>query len=153
MNYASSNFNYRVRPILEKDGFKIARKDKAYFYKNKDRKFEGQVAVHVDDFFVAGNDDFIKHVERLVGDSLKISKIERKKLRFTGIDIEEKSDGIHVSMEDYAQSIKLIPVFRKDPDNSPLTSQELKLYRKYVEKFLWLSENVRPDLAFLALDM
>ena len=102
---------------------------------------------------LAGDDDFIKHVEKLVSDRLKISKIERKKLRFTGIDIEKKSDGIHVSMEDYAKSIELIPVFRKDKDTSPLTPQELKLYRKYVGKFLWLSENVRPDLAFLALDM
>ena len=56
-------------------------------------------------------------------------------------------------MEDYVESVKLIPVFRKDADESPLNLVELKLYRKYVGKLLWLAENVRPDLAFLALDM
>ena len=56
-------------------------------------------------------------------------------------------------MEDYVKSIQLIPIFRDAPDSSDLTSTEVKLYRKYVGKFLWLAENVRPDLSFLALDM
>ena len=34
-----------------------------------------------------------------------------------------------------------------------LILSEQQLYRKYVGKMLWLSENVRPDLSFLALDM
>ena len=82
-----------------------------------------------------------------------MSKVEHGKFRFTGIDIEAKPDGIHISMEDYVKSIKSIPIFRNDPDSSCLTKIELKLYRKYVGKFLWLAENVRPDLSFLALDM
>ena len=64
--------------ILEKDGFKIAGKDEGYFYKNGGGKLKGQVAIHVDDFFVAGNDDFIKHVEMLVGNSLKYQKSKER---------------------------------------------------------------------------
>ena len=56
-------------------------------------------------------------------------------------------------MEDYAKSIQLIPIFRDDHDSSALNPTEVKLYRKYVGKFMWLSENVRPDLSFMALDM
>ena len=56
-------------------------------------------------------------------------------------------------MEDYVKSIKIIPIFRDDPDTCSLTTVEVKLYRKFVGKFLWLAENVRPDLSYLALDM
>ena len=153
LNDASRNFYYRVRPLLEKNGFKIAGEDEAYFYKNVKGALIGQVAIHVDDFLITGSDRFIEDILGLINDQLKVSKVERGKFRFTGIDIEEKPDGIHISMEDYVQSIKLIPIFRDDPDSSSLTVQEVKLYRKYVGKFLWLAENVRPDLAFLALDM
>ena len=153
LNDASRNFYYRVRPLLEKYGFKIAGEDEAYFYKNVGGALIGQVAIHMDDFLITGSDRFIKDILGLIDDQLKVSKVERGKFRFTGIDIEEKSEGIHISMEDYVKSIKLIPIFRDDPDSSDLTSTEVKLYRKYVGKFLWLAENVRPDLSFLALDM
>ena len=81
-----------------------------------------------------------------------MSKVERGKFRFTGIDIEGRSDGTHVSIEDYVKSIQLIPIFRDDPETSDLNPTEVKLYLKY-GKFMWVSENVRPDLSFLALDM
>ena len=45
-----------------------------------------------------------------------MSKVERGKFRFTGIDIEGRSDGTHVSIEDYVKSIQLIPIFRDDPE-------------------------------------
>ena len=57
---------------MEKGGFNIAGEDEAYFYKTVDGELKGQVAVHVDDFFVAGNSEFFNHVEKLVGSSLKI---------------------------------------------------------------------------------
>jgi len=61
---------------------------------------------------------------------LKVSKVERGKFRFTGIDIEKKKDGIHISMEDYVKSIEIILIFREDLDSSALTATEVKLYRK-----------------------
>ena len=80
--------------------------------------------------------------------------MEYDKFRFTGVDVCKDKDGnIQVSMEAYAKSIEKIPVFRKGDNASPVTEVERKLYRKYVGKLLWLSENVRPDLAYTALDM
>ena len=78
---------------------------------------------------------------------------KRPPVKKKGVDVEQTKEGIQMSMEDYVASIQLIPIFRKDTDDSPLTQIEQKLYRKYVGKLLWLSKNVRPDLAFLALDM
>ena len=54
LNDASRNFYYRVRPLLEKNGFKIAGEDEAYFYKNVGGALIGQVAIHVDDFLITG---------------------------------------------------------------------------------------------------
>jgi hypothetical protein len=39
---------------------------------------------------------------------LKISKIEKEKFRFTGIDVEKTEHGVTISMEDYATSIEKI---------------------------------------------
>ena len=153
LNDASRNFYYRVRPLLEKRGFKIAGEDEAYFYKNVGGNLQGQVAIHVDDFLITGSNEFIEDTLSFISSKLKVSKVERGKFRFTGIDIEKKMEGIQISMEDYVKSIEIIPIFREDLDSSALTATEVKLYRKYVGKFLWLAENVRPDLSFLALDM
>ena len=90
----------------------------------------------MDDFLITGSDRFIEDILGLINDQLKVSKVERGKFRFTGIDIEEKPDGIHISMEDYVKSIQLILIFRDAPDSSDLTSTEIKLYRKYVGEFL-----------------
>ena len=136
LNDASRNFYFRVRPILENNGFKIAGEDEAYFSKNKGGVLLGQVAVHVDDFLITGSEKFINDILALISGQLTVSKVERNEFRFTGIDVAKKSDGIYISMEEYVKSIKLIPVFRNDDDTSSLTATEVKLYRKYVGKFL-----------------
>ena len=77
LNDASRNFYFRVRPLLEKEGFKISGEDSACFYKNIKGKLIGQVAVHVDDFIITGATEFIDSVLDIVKEKLKISKIER----------------------------------------------------------------------------
>ena len=72
LNDASRNFYYRVRPLLEKDGFKISGEESACFYKNIDGKLMGQVAIYVDDFILTGNNKFIDHVLAIVTQKLKI---------------------------------------------------------------------------------
>ena len=66
LNDASRNFYYRVRPLLERSGFKIAGEDEAYFFKNINGKLFGQVAIHVDDFLLTGSDEFITEILTLV---------------------------------------------------------------------------------------
>ena len=82
-----------------------------------------------------------------------ISRVESSTFRFTGIDIVKTKEGIEVSMEDYAQCIEEIKEIRKAGNNEPLTKTEYKVFRKYAGKIQWLAENVRPDLAFVGLNM
>ena len=75
LNDASRNFYYRIRPLLEENGFKISGEDSAYFYKNIDGNLVGQIAIHVDDFIITGKKEFINNVVKMVTDKLKVSKI------------------------------------------------------------------------------
>ena len=58
---------------------------------------------------------------------------------------------IVVSIEDYAKSLQKIEIRKGMPDD-PLTEIEMKVYRKCVEKLLWLASNTRPDLAIHVLN-
>ena len=111
------------------------------------------VITHVDDFQIAGNDQFLKFLEEKLNKSLTVSKVERGQFWFTGIDVKKVSDGIILSMEDYAESIEEIAEIRKVKKDTPLTKTEMKLFRKYVGKLNWLSENTRPDLAVWGLNL
>ena len=79
--------------------------------------------------------------------------MESSTFRFTGIGIVKTKEGIEVSMEDYAQSIEETNEIRKAGNNEPLTKTEYKVFRKCAGKIQWLAENVRPDLAFVGLNM
>ena len=57
-----------------------------------------------------------------------------------------------MSMEDYSRSMEKIGAFRSGK-SEPLTALEMKVYRKYNGKLMWLAENCRPDLSFTALSM
>ena len=63
-------------------------------------------------------------------------------------------DGIEVSMDDYADSLKDIKEIRKTEDrNELLTKLEMKEYCKITGKIAWLANSTRPDLCFTALQM
>ena len=111
------------------------------------------IITRVDDFQVAGGDDFNEKVLNKLKDTLTVSKVERDHYRFTGIDVKKSGDSIELSMEDYADSIEEIKEIRRDKKEEPLTKTELKIFRKYTGKMNWLAENTRPDLSIWALNM
>ena len=107
---------------------------------------------HVDDFNLAGTNDFINEVTEKIKKELDISKIEDGEFRFTGIDVKKIDGGIEISMEDYAKSLEEV-VIREGSQDDSLTREELKVLRKYVGKLNWLAVNTRPDLAIYALEL
>ena len=66
----------------------------------------GAVITHVDNFTLAGTEDFIKEVLETISRELTISKIERDNFRYTGIDVKTVEDGIEIEMQDYVDSFK-----------------------------------------------
>ena len=77
--------------------------------------------------------------------------MESDYFRFTGIDVTKVRKGIDISMEDYAKSLEEIQI-RKAKADETLTREDLKVYRKFVGKLIWLAANTRPDLVIYALD-
>merc|ERR1712240_387744 len=54
-------------------------------------------------------------------------------------------------MEDYANLMEEIKEISKADRGEKLTKAELKEYRQYAGKMLWLSQGTRPDLSYSAL--
>ena len=150
---ASRKFWLRVKDIFKQKGLKTVVGDKAFYYKHDGGKLLGMVITHVDDFNIAGSEEFIDDLVQSIKRELTVSKIEKGSFRFTGVDIERMDDGIVVSMEEYAESIESLDNIRKTTATDRLTEAELKIYRKYTGKFSWLAMNVRPDLAITAVKM
>ena len=108
---------------------------------------------HVDDFTLAGTEDFVNEVINAVSEELTLSKIEKDNFRYTGIDIKTVDDGIEIEMQDYFNSLDKVREIRKADKEDPLTKAELKVYRKMTGKLSWLANSTRPDLSYTALAM
>ena len=70
--------------------------DEAFYYLHQDGELLDAVITHVDDFTLAGMETFIKEVLETISRELTVSKIERDKFRYTGIDVSTVNDGIEI---------------------------------------------------------
>ena len=99
---------------------------------------------------MAGTEEFSDEIRTMLKTKLLVSKVEKNKFRFTGVDIERTKEGITISMEDYANSLEFIEEIRAVKGDELLTKTENKLYRKFTGKISWLAANTHPDLAITA---
>ena len=60
----------------------------------------------MDDFSLAGTGEFLKMVLDGVSEKMTVSKVERDKFRFTGLDVHGMKEGIEISMDDYVDSLE-----------------------------------------------
>ena len=112
-----------------KMGMSVVEGDAAFYYLHDGIKLKGMVITHVDDFTIAGEEDFVKNVVEKVQTELTISKVEHGSFRFTGVDVRKSEERIEISMEDYVESIEPIKTFRNAKKSDPLLPSELKVYR------------------------
>ena len=110
---ASRKFWLKVREIFKKEELKIVKGDEAFYFTHRDNELVGMIMTHVDDFVIAGKEDYLEKIGGKIRTNLMVSKVEKDKFHFTGIDIERTEDGIRMSMEDYAGSISEIEEIRK----------------------------------------
>ena len=82
---------------------------------------------------------------------LTVSKIEKDKFRYTGIDVSVVKDGIKVQTGDYMDSLKKIKEIQKADRDDDLTKAEITEYKKMTGKLSWLANSTRPDLVLMHL--
>ena len=78
--------------------------DEAFYYLHEDGELKDAVKTHVDDFELAGTNDFIIKIIQGFSQWLIISKVKRGRFRFMGLDVWRQEDRIILSMEDYVRS-------------------------------------------------
>ena len=71
---ASRKFWLRVQEVLKKIGLRVLEGDEAFYYVHTDGKLIGAVITHVDDFTLAGTEEFAKEVINTVSEELTVSK-------------------------------------------------------------------------------
>ena len=141
-------FYLKVKEILTGLEFDEMYEDNAFFYLNKNGNLLAMISSHVDDFKIAANEKFGLEIIENIKKELTVSKVEKDKFRFTGVDFKRTPDSIVMSMEDYAASLTKIDHFREAPKEEGLSKVEHKLFRKKVGQLSWLASNVRPDLSY-----
>ena len=113
LDEASRKFWLRVKEVMKKIGLKVMKGDEAFYHLHKDGELVGAVITHVDNFTMAGTDEFIKETLNIIGKELTISKIEEDDFRYTGIDASTIDCGIQLEMKDYIDSLEEVKEIRK----------------------------------------
>ena len=82
-----------MKGFLNKIGLWVIVSDEGFYYLHRDGDLICGVITHIDDFTIAGTEDFIKEILKAIEDELTISKVEKDNFRYTGQDISTAEDG------------------------------------------------------------
>ena len=88
---------------------------------DQDRELIGAVITHVDDFTLAGTEEFIDKVLEVINRELTVSKVEKDRFRYTGIDVCATDNGIEIKIEDYMESLEEVKEIRRVDREDDLT--------------------------------
>ena len=100
--------------------------DDAFYYENKNGKLMGLNLSHVNDFMIAGEDEFVERIVKGIERKFTVSKVEKDEFRFTGLEVKAANRKIEVLMKDYANSVEEIKERRKADRAEKLAKAELK---------------------------
>ena len=85
---ASRKFCLKVKETFMELGLKTLPGDDAFYYENRNGKLMGLNLSHVDDFTIAGNEEFVRRIVKGISDVFTVSKIEKDEFRLTRLDIK-----------------------------------------------------------------
>ena len=127
---ASRSWYFAVKKQLVSFGMKSVSGDDAYFSMVKNGELFGMTVLHVDDFLVAGSQEFLNMISTKLKDRFTFGKMELAKFKFTGLNIEQTQEGIYVDQIQYIHSLQPISSYRMDAqDDESLNKMEMKAYR------------------------
>ena len=95
----SRKFYLKVKETLHELGLKTLPGDDGFYYENRNGILLGMNLSHVDDFTIAGDDEFVERIVNGIRKKFTVSKVEKDVFRFTGLDVRAGNGKIEVSME------------------------------------------------------
>ena len=107
------------------------------------------LTVHVDDILHGGNDTFYQKVIQPLSLVLKFGTTNTNAFLYLGIQLHQNKDfSITVNQNNFAQSIKKIPIADNANRHTLLSSIETEMLRSAVGQLTWLAGISRPDISF-----
>ena len=141
-------FYLELKTKLEKLGLKEVSGDPGMFTMHLDGKLVGIVCCHVDDLFMAGNDDSFSSVVNKLFNLFKFSKVEKKRFKYVGCEVEKHANGnITLNQNEYIDKIKEVNIPSRR-NSYKVDETERRTIRRVVGELLWVSLMTRPDLSF-----
>ena len=149
---ASLRFYFKVREVMNKLNMKQSKYDPALFIDHdKAGNVRGVVGTHVDDFLLAGGQDWINHIVEKVKEHFEPGKVEQDDFLYCGHRIKQDKDGeIILSQDEFAREVQplVIKPERKRQSDQAVNETERRQIRSYAGKLGWLGRTTRPDLLF-----
>ena len=150
---ASRKWFLAVKAELLEMGMKPVSGDDAVFTKHEEGQLTGLCIMHVDDFLVGGTEAFESMLNNKLKKRFSFGRTETGRFKFTGLNIEQKNDGVFVDQIEFIKSLKPIQLNGVGPKDEKLSKTEFKAYHGLTGQISWAAQNTRPDLAYNARDL
>ena len=143
LKYASRKFWIKVREVYEETGIKRFPGDEGFYYCHGEKVvLEGMISSYVDDFILAGKDEFVEDITEKLKEKLDISKKEDGVFRLTRIDLKMIGEKVEICMTNYSNDLEKIN-FRDGKPDEILTKEEMMNSRQNIGKLSWLVAETR----------
>ena len=139
----------RVKEVLTSLKCLMSTYDACVFIFWNEGTISGIVTIHVDDFFYAGDNTFYDTVISGIRDAFTVGKEQSLPTKYLGLDVGKVDDVISISLEHYSDELSEIQSVMHIRKTDPVSDEERKIMRSKLGKLLWVSTQVRVDLAFI----
>lgn len=124
--------------------------DPAIFYWRNKNQTEGLIALHVDDIFYCGTDDFRNLIIKQLQENFKIRNEQSETFKYLGLSLSCKNGEIGIDQNAYVNDLRYIPVDKSRLNSEVLNKDETKLLQSAIGQILWAANQTRPDISCFA---
>jgi hypothetical protein len=138
----------RLRKKIIETGMIQCKYDQAVFMWFCDGVLSGLLTCHVDDIVFGGCNTFHAQVIMKIRSIFTIGLEEDTNLKYLGLRISQQPTGIEVSTQEYANSLKPLPIPSTKISDQGFTADQTTLLKQFCGQVNWLSTQGRPDISY-----